>query len=60
MLRCGAQMLVNGVIVRCRLNPMHPGWHTARRWRNELRWPRLPTLRELQAGLVSAAKGCIQ
>ena len=60
MLKCGARILCNGIIAQCRLNPSHLGWHTARRWRMEIRWPRLPTLRELQAGLIHAAKGCIQ
>ena len=60
MLRCGAQMLCNGSTVKCQLNPSHSGWHMARRWRNEMRWPKLPTLRELQAGLAAMAKGCIQ
>ena len=58
--RCEASILCNGSTVRCRLGPDHPGWHGGVWFKLELRWPRLPSLRDIHNALRHFAGGCVQ
>ena len=58
--RCEANLLCNGSIVRCLLSADHPGWHGGAWHKLELRWPRLPSLRDIHNALRHFASGCVQ